>query len=346
MARFELFIHPYELDFSAPWPGQSAPLGRRRGWTLEVLDEGISGFGECAPLPQAGTEEMAEAEAGLKALAASPRPTPEALRAEVEALASRLPAVACGLETALLDLESRTREVPLRMLLSASPADSFRVNSLSGSACRNHARSDAGEGFGVVKLKLGHRGWEEEARCLERLARQLPAGVRMRLDANAAWPPATAHKFLQTVASLPIDCLEEPLHRPTLEALAELQEETAIPLAVDESFHRLDREELLRTAPVKRLVLKPMALGGPVRTLEIARRALESGMVPIVTSTLESAIGIHALCQLTAAVETLAPGSHHGLATSDWFRNNLAPAPRLERGRIFPGHRPGIGVTP
>jgi o-succinylbenzoate synthase len=346
MSRFELLLHPYDLPLSASWPGRSAPLERRRGWILEVRGKGTRGFGECAPLPQAGTEDMTAAAAALEALAVLSYRNSEALRAELEALPRELPAVACGLETALLDLESRGQGLPLRTLLTASAADSFLVNSLSGSACRNGALSATGAGFTVIKLKLGHRDWEEEARCLKLLARRLPAGVRLRLDANGSWPLPAAQAFLEAVAPLPVDCVEEPLRHPTLGMLAELQAETAIPLAVDESLHRLGREELLRAAPVHRLALKPMALGGPMSTLELARQALERGMLPIITSSLESAVGIHALCQLAAALEPIMPGNHHGLATSDWFRNNTAPAPRLEQGRILLDQRPGIGVIP
>ena len=346
MTQIRLFFHPYELPLRGTWPGSTTSLKWRRGWIMKVSHGGFHGFGECAPLPAAGTEATQAAKSALSSLAEGGFDEPERLHALADALTRRTPAVACALESALLDLEARTQGIPLCRLLGDAPAASFRVNSLSGSACENDLLKACREGFEVVKLKVGHGSWEEELRCLESLMPQLPGNLRLRLDANGAWHPPTARRFLAAAKALPIESIEEPLKSPTLEALASLQEETPIPLAIDESFHRLDPEKLFGQPPVRRLVLKPMALGGLKKTLELARRSVAAGMEPIITSTLESAIGLHALCQLTVAVESFSPGNHHGLATADWFRENLAAPPRIMQGRIFPGDCPGIGVTP
>ncbi|RTZ78129.1 MAG: o-succinylbenzoate synthase [Gammaproteobacteria bacterium] len=340
MTRIQLLFHPYELPLRETWPGSSSSLERRKGWILEIRHDGHRGFGECAPLPETGTENHRAAERQLAGLAAGNLP------AATDELARHTPAVSCGIEMALLDLEARRQGVALRRLLVRSPAASFRVNGLSGSACRNHLAKACHEGFEVIKLKVGHGSWEEELRCLESLVPQLPRETRLRLDANGAWDITTAHRFLAAAESLPIESVEEPLAQPTLESLKALQQETCIPLAIDESLHRLDLETLFAHAPVQRLVLKPMTLGGLKRTLQLARRAVEAGMEPVVTSTLESSIGLHALCELASAVESFSPGSHHGLATSEWFLEDLAAPPRIERGRIFLHDRPGIGVTP
>ena len=346
MTQVQLFLHAYELPLRETWPGSSSSLVQRKGWILEVHRDGLRGFGECAPLPETGTENFQAAERQLAWLAAGGFLESERLNALMDGLARRTPAVSCGLETALLDLEARRQGIPLRRLLVRSPGVSFRVNGLSGSACGNHLAKACREGFEVIKLKVGHGSWQEELRCLECLVPQLPGGTRLRLDANGAWDISTARRFLAAAESLPIESMEEPMTQPTLEALESLQKETRIPLAIDESFHRLDLETLFADAPVRRLVLKPMALGGLKRTLKLARRALEAGMEPVVTSTLESSIGLHALCELTAAVESFSPGSHHGLATSEWFLEDLAAPPHIERGRIFLHDRLGIGVTP
>ena len=341
MSRIRLFLHPYDLPLRRPWPASCASLERRRGWILELRDDDCRGFGECAPLPAAGTETVQEAGKQLSLLATGCADLAQA----AARIALRAPAVSCGLETAFLDLEAHRQGLPLRRLLAASAADSFRVNSLSGSACSNGVEGAIRAGFDLVKLKVGHGDWKQELRCLQALAEELPRGTRLRLDANGAWDLATARRFLAEGASLPVESVEEPLAQPLPEQLESLQDETPIPLAIDESFHRLDHARLFARPPVKHLVLKPMALGGPRRALELAQRAVAAGMSPIVTSTLESAIGLHALCQLTAVVESLAPGQHHGLATADWFRGDLAKPPIPKRGRIHLDELPGLGVT-
>ena len=345
-AKIRLLIHPYRLRLNAPWPSRfpSREKPVREGWILELRQGEVAGYGECAPLAGTGTESPQSACKLLQRLAThlAAAADPQAL---LESVPDGTPAVRCGLETALLDLESRRLGIPLRRLLDAEAADSIRVNAMAGSACGNDLEKAGRQGFEVIKLKLGRRPWREELACLRILAESLPAGTRLRLDANRAWSPSTARRFLEAVADLPIDCIEEPLSSPTLPELALLQKETGVPLAIDESLNHLRHEELFELAPVRRLVLKPMVIGGPRPTLELARRAIRYGMTPVVTSTLESAIGLHAACQIACTVETLAPGNHHGLATASWFETNLAAPPVIERGQVWLTDRPGLGIT-
>jgi len=345
--KFELLIHPYRLALESRWPSRSFQQGKltREGWILELRQGGWCGYGECAPLVEAGTESMRTAGKVLQRLTSQLQDS-GTTTGWLESIRKEAPAVCCGLETAMLDLDSRKRDITMRRLLDAGATDSFRVNAMTGEACVNGVQQACRQGFKVIKLKLGRRSFQEELRCLEAVAASLPRGTRLRLDANRAWKPSTARRFLEAIADLPIDCLEEPLASPSIAELARLQNDTGLPLAIDESLNHLDRTELFDLAPVKRLVLKPMVLGGLRPTLELARQANQCGMTPIVTSTLESSIGLHATCQLAAVVETLAPGNHHGLATASWFETNLAPPPLIEQGKVRLTDRPGLGITP
>jgi len=69
--------------------------------------------------------------------------------------------------------------------------------------------------------------------------------------------------------------------------------------------------------PVRRVVLKPMVLGGLVSALALARRAREVGVECVVTTTVDSAVGVTAALHLAAAV---ANDLAHGLATSSGWR--------------------------
>lgn len=338
-----LLVHPYRLGFRLPWASRATVLESRSGWILELRGS-AAGYGECAPLPSAGTERPETADRLLADLPRAFHGVDE-LRGRLAGLGSA-PALRCGLETALLDLEARDRHLPLRHLLAGNSADSFRVNAMAGPACRNHVEQACRQGYRTIKLKLGLRHWQEEAECLKALSRSLPEGVLLRLDANRAWSHATASRFLAEIEPLPVESLEEPLADATLDQLARLQGETSIPLAVDESLALLDTDELLSGAAVQRLMLKPTVLGGLEAALELARRANLAGMTPVVTSTLESAVGLHAACQLAAAVEALAPGSCHGLATSSWFESDLAPPPDIQAGMVRLDDNPGLGITP
>lgn len=337
-----LHIQPYRLPLKAPWP--AAVGGCRQeveGWLLRLTDDDFTGHGDCCPLPEAGTENRQAAADALADL-----PATLVSRTDLIALLDTLettPAVRCALETAWLDLESRKRRLPLRKLLHADASDTVAVNHFGGRACK--ARNLRLPNRSVVKFKLGSRDWQEECRCLEKWVAIHP-GIRLRLDVNGVWEERQARAAFEILEALPVDLIEEPLRRPTLDGLARLQAATTIPLALDESLHVLGTDVVLDHKPVSTLVIKPAAVGGLLRSWDLARRALTAGLRVIITSMGESAVGVAATAQLAAAVEALAPGEHHGLATSTWLARDLAAPPPIQNGRMMLDHRIGTGVTP
>ena len=62
---------PYRLPLRQPWAGARGGFAVREGWLVRlVTDSGLIGYGDCAPLPQAGTENMDSAVACLSGWAA------------------------------------------------------------------------------------------------------------------------------------------------------------------------------------------------------------------------------------------------------------------------------------
>ncbi len=165
--------------------------------------------------------------------------------------------------------------------------------------------------------------------------------LRLRLDANRAWPLVAARRFVAACAGLPIDGLEEPLADPDPASLASLQAAAAFPLAIDESTHLLDAT-FFRHPPVRRLVLKPARHGGLLASTELALRARASGLEVIITSALESACGIATLAHLAA---TVAPDAVHGLATGDWLVSDTGLPPRIVAARMQLPTGNGIGFA-
>ena len=262
---------------------------------------------------------------------------------EIETLLTRLeqtPAVRCALETALLDLQCRLEGRPLRQRLHPAAPDTVAVNALGGSVCQPRLPEPP---WPVLKLKLGHRSWREELACLEKVVEDQP-GIRLRLDVNGAWNQAQARAALKALEKFPVDLVEEPLRHPGLKALARLQAHTALPLAVDESLHRLGVYRVLARPPVRALVIKPLAVGGLRRAFALSRRAARSGIRTVITTLGESAVGVAATAQLAAAVEVLAPGEVHGLATSAWLARDLATPPPVDQGKMILNQWPGTGI--
>ncbi|MDA8229927.1 MAG: o-succinylbenzoate synthase [Magnetospirillum sp.] len=337
-------FHPYRLPLVRPWVDAGLTLAERSGVLVRVMAEGgTAGWGDCAPLP-GRTEDLTAALAALTGAVARLPGQPLGRALAGLALPS-CPAARCGLETALLDLDARRRGLPLAGHLSpGTDATSVMVNAVLGTLdahCAARARGAQDAGFGVAKVKVGIGDWREEARDLRRLAEEVTA-LRFRLDANRAWSEDDAAGFLAAVADLPVEAVEDPLAAPDFDALGRLQARVPFPLALDESVPS-DADAALASQAVRRLVLKPTALGGPLAALALARRARAKGIETVVTSSLDSAIGVTAAAHLAAA---LGEGPAHGLATLDWLGADVAPRPALSAGRLRLPAGAGIGLVP
>lgn len=250
-----------------------------------------------------------------------------------------------ALETALVDLDARRRGVPLASLFGATSL-SVPVNAAIGpldDACAARAAAAAARGFSVAKIKVGLLGVDEELARLRAVVDAAGGRLRLRLDANRAWDGDDAWRFLSAIADLPIDGVEEPLAAPTLDGLARLQAAVPFALAVDESLAQLGAGALFASRAVQRLVLKPARVGGVLRALTFARLAQAAGMEVVVTSVVDSAIGVAAAAHLAAAI---APVVAHGLATSDWLVEDVAPALPIRDGCLILPNAPGLGIAP
>ena len=288
----------YDLALRRPWPGIGV---RRRGWIVSAAKDGVTGFGDCAPLPLLGRNGFAQA-------------------------------TACAIETALCDRAARAAGVSLARWLNPNAASRVKVNAVfPGSAGASPARP-----LQVVKLKLPG----DVAEALRRI--EQAGTATLRLDANRGFSFDEAATLLRAIADLPIDHVEEPLRDPTLSALLALQAMVPFPIAVDESLDELGIDAVLSSG-LRRIVVKPMVLGGPLRSLEIAGRAKAAGVEVVVTTAMDSAIGAWMAAHVAAAVDT---GLAHGLDTARWLAEDVAPGPEPVAGWLDIPDRPGLGVVP
>ena len=327
---------PYRLPLRRPWVSHHDRLAWREGWLVRLRAEDLEGIGDCAPLPEAGTETLAEAESWLKRLLpALAGQEPGDLLRHLDNHVHIPPAVRCGIETALIDLLSKGRGIGIAQWINPDALEGVRVNANLGALDDAVLeRLDEADGCSVIKLKLGLAPVADEIGRLQRLSGRLPPGIRLRLDANQAWGLEEAIRMLDAVEDLPVESIEEPLASPDSVALRRLQQRTPIPLALDESLVLLGRDALLADPPVRRVVLKPMALGGAMAALEFARRCQAAGMETVITTTIDSAIGVWTAVHLAAALGKAGAGLAHGLATSRWLAEDLAAPPRIEGGVI------------
>lgn len=347
-------ILPYSLSLRRPWVSARGETRRRDGYLVRIETEtGKTGFGDCAPLTGAGTESLERAERVLRQMIGEFSTT--STEKLIEALVSRRgssPAACAGLETACLEIEARIRKVPIARMLNLAAGHSVQVNAMIGGldeTAAERALEAAEHGYKVVKLKLGIGPVAEEIARLERQLARFPAGLKVRLDANEAWSMDQARTVLAALRDLPIEAVEEPCGRADATLLAELQALVPFPLALDESLPRRGVDQMIAKKPVRRLVLKLPVLGGPLAAYSIGRRALKAGIEVVVTSVVDSAIGVLAAAHVAIALDAEVPEERrlaHGLATSTWVERDVGPGPAPVMGRIAIAPLPGLGMVP
>ncbi len=258
------------------------------------------------------------------------------------------PAARHGVDVALWDLVAKRRGQPLARLLSEEPRSEILVNALIGGEDIASAAGRAlAEGFTLLKLKVGARPLAEDRARVDAVRGVLGPGVKLRLDANGAWPdPASAAAALDGFGSAHLDSVEQPVPARELNALRWLRTRTPAAIAADESI--LDEAtglKIIEQGAADALVLKPMKLGGLGPCLRLARAATEAGLRCWLTTTIDGAVARAAAMHLAAAL----PGGaeHHGLATGRLLREDLAEGVEPQAGRLHLDlEAAGHGINP
>lgn len=327
------------MPLARPWKSARGTTTHRTGWIIGARDtDGAAGWGECAPLPGAGTESAADAAAALEA--SVQRLPGTRLEAVLDTCPGRdTPAARFGVESALLDLLARRAGLPLYRYLAGGAGGAVRVNAFGGPVdaglAERLARARA-DGFDVIKLKLATRSQEEELAVLEQMA-GASGPQAWRLDVNRGWSLAQARLAWPRLRHMPLEAVEEPASDADRAALAALQAGAGFSVALDESLGSWPSDAPL---PVRRQVLKPMVVGGARAALALAGRpAAES----VVTSSVETAVGLWHAAHLAAALDN---GLAHGLDTGSWLTCLLGPELPLQAGRLTLGEAAGIGWSP
>lgn len=205
----------------------------------------------------------------------------------------------------------------------------------------------AGSGCRVVKVKVAQAG-QSLADDVERVAAvrdALGASGEIRIDANGAWSIDDAVAAIAAIdaAASGLAYVEQPC--ATVPELAAVRRAVRVPIAADESIRRgEDPFEVLRAEAADIVVLKVQPLGGVRACLDLAE---EVGLPIVVSSALESSVGIAAGVALAAALP--GPTLASGLSTVRMFARDVTYTPLLPVdgflpvGRVVPD---AVGATP
>lgn len=155
---------------------------------------------------------------------------------------------------------------------------------------------------------------------------------RIRVDANGLWNVDEAEHALHALAGFDLEYVEQPC--ATVEELAEIRFRTrymGLPIAADESVRRAeDPLAVARAGAADILVIKAQPLGGIRSALALTA---EAGLPVVVSSALDTSIGISMGAHLAAAIPELSFDC--GLGTAALLAADVTTEPLVPvRGRV------------
>jgi O-succinylbenzoate synthase len=222
-------------------------------------------------------------------------------------------AVCAALEAATRPWPTPVREdVPVNALVSDA---AFRPADIAGFAC--------------VKVKVGRVDPQRDLALVAAVRDAVGPRVALRVDANGAWDEDTAVSMIGRLSRFALELVEQPVR--TIPAMARVRRRVRAPLAADECVRSLEDARLLhRLQAADAVVLKVQPLGGVGR----ARRIAEAAGVPaVVTSMMETSVGIAVALHLAASLDELPYAC--GLATAPQVGADVTDRPLVpERGRM------------
>ncbi|TMX46273.1 o-succinylbenzoate synthase [Vibrio sp. Hep-1b-8] len=303
-------LYRYELPMDSGVILRDQRLKQREGFVVELALDGDTGLGEVAPLAGFSIETMDEAYSQLVEQLALWQ---QGAELNFDGL---YPSVAFGLSMAQMEL---TQQLPQHGVYQAAPL-------CSGDPDELIPKLNAMSGQKVAKIKVGLYEPIRDGMLVSLFLESIP-DLTLRLDANRAWSAEKAQQFAKKIApSLRgrIAFIEEPCQVPGDSFSFAI--DTGIAIAWDETLQHAIRRDDFKLEDLngaKAIVIKPTLLGSVERCIALIQRAKELGIKAVVSSSIESSLG---LTQLARLAHWQLPDEIPGLDTVGLFAQQLEVA--------------------
>jgi o-succinylbenzoate synthase len=339
----------HTLDFKFEAGTSRGVLNHKDSYFIKIFDHetpSIFGLGECAPLKGLSLDDRPDFELQLLSICENFNQLdldvfPWNLSIILDQILDKqFPSIVFGFETAMLDLLGGGQRVlfPNAFVKSRKP---ININGLVWMGSKENMLRQVEEkleaGYKCIKMKVGAIDFKKECEILESIRSRYSADqITLRVDANGAFSVAEVFDKLQKLAQYDLHSIEQPIKQGNLDVMAELCQNTPVPIALDEELigtrEYTDKYKLLKKVMPQYIILKPTLLGGLQQCREWIENANRLKIGWWITSALESNIGLNAIAQFSAEFSNTMP---QGLGTGQLYHNNITSPLEIKEGFLY-----------
>jgi o-succinylbenzoate synthase len=327
--------YKFILNFKRPSGTSRGVMTTKETWFIILRKEGKTGIGECGILRGLSIDDRPNYEAKLKWVCKNIDNGLESLSNEL----TEWPSILFGLEMALKSLEASNPYVLFPSDFTNGLAN-IPINGLVWMGTEEFMRQQIKEkiefGFDCIKLKIGALDFQTELNILKSIRKEFSVSdIELRVDANGAFVVDEALNKLKRLSDYQLHSIEQPIKTRQIEAMAQLCEQSPLPIALDEEligvFKHGEKEQLLKTIKPQYIIVKPSLVGGYSGSQEWIDIAEDLHIKWWITSALESNIGLNAIAQWTFTLNNSMP---QGLGTGGLFTNNFDSPLTVKNGTL------------
>lgn len=325
----------YILNFKQASGTSRGILRTKETWFLKIENDEKFGIGECGLFRGLSADDRPDYEQKLQWVCKNINLGLEKLLAEL----IEFPSIQFGLEQAFLSLESRN---PYELFPSkfTRGEEGININGLiwmgDKAFMQEQIRQKLKDGFSCIKMKIGAIDFDTEIELLKSIRNEFSSKeIELRVDANGAFHPNNALEKLKRLAELDLHSIEQPIKQGQLQEMAQLCENTPLPIALDEEligvFSSEEKKNVIETIQPQYVILKPSLVGGFAGSEKIIKLAVGNQIGWWITSALESNVGLNAISQWTYTLQNTLP---QGLGTGSLFTNNFDAPLKVINGKL------------
>ncbi len=292
----QIQIFPYRLVFKRPATTSRNTLLHKDTFFVKISNEkGQSGWGEINLFKGLSADDRADFMPTLQQLSSKT----EAFLSQFHQELQSFPSIRFGIETALQDLAHPEPFILFPSAFTQQEAPEYAM-------------------LKSIRNQFSHHD------------------IELRVDANGAFSPKEAVHKLDKLSKLHLHSIEQPIRQGQWEDMYQLCQQTPLPIALDEEligiYTATQKQELLSFIQPQYIILKPALTGGWQASEEWIKAAEKQHIGWWITSALESNIGLNAIAQWTAQLDT--KSQFQGLGTGALYTNNIDSPLAIEKDSL------------